>query len=95
MSKMYHSDMRLYDIYIRELPKSWPGEPVDYMQIVFHVPILARDPSYSREKAVDVAVRHYTEKRGEPGRDNMLEVEVVTREIGSDDTVEHYVRLND
>ena len=102
MSIVTHNDMQLHECFIQEIPASWhTSEPVSYVEIAFHVPIMSRDSFYSG-KAVDMAVRHYIEKRGQPGRDRVLKIAVRTSWVPGDQQKalrpvewEFFVRLND
>lgn len=72
-----HQDLTLYDCYVQELPRrEHISEPVGYAEIAFHVPIMARRGEERLEELADLATRHYIEKRGHPGRDNVLKVTI-------------------
>lgn len=96
MNIVEHGNLELTNCYIQELPRPSPNqtgvsEPVDYREVVFHVPIMTR--GVLMDDIVDIAVRHYIEKRGHPGRDRLLKINVISSTtLGN---MKGYIRLAD
>ncbi len=78
-----HDDMQMYDCYVQKLPKleqeppesAMVSEPVGYLEVVFHVPIMSRGTNRMEEVAKK-AIRHYVKKVGQPDVGMVLKVSV-------------------